>query len=406
MSARDIVGTLATRVALIAAGLLSSVITARYLGPDGRGAFFYWTAVMAVIVQFGNLGLHASNAYLLTKRGVSAGVLTANSIVVALVVGTGLSVVALVVMHGLGVMGDARLVTSVALVSLSVGSLCALLGTNLLIALGQVGEFNRVELVTRYGAVLVLFAAAWQWRDVDAMLLAFGLAMLAAAAYTISRVLRHAALEPPSLSVLRLGFGYGLRAYLLACLGLLVSRINAFILEPQIDATQYGIWSIAMQFFDVINVIPASLAIVLFPRILRSDQPDRLLWPQVGLVVVLLLIVALTFALIGPYVIHVLYGEAFAPAYWQLLWALPGVFGVGVTSILSQYLAAQGFPWRLVWIWVVVAIVQAALAYLLIPSHGASGAMLALSVSYLLLMVLVVCLTLSVRRRHAKASAP
>ncbi len=400
MSARDVVGTLATRMALIAAGLLSSVITARYLGPDGRGTFFYWTAVMAVIVQFGNMGLHASNAYLLTKRGISAGVLSANSALVALLLGTVFTFLALAIVYWRGGPGDWPPMRSFALWTLSVGSLCALLGSNLLVALGRVGEFNLVELVTRYASVLILFLVAMVCRDVDAMLLAFGVAIMAAAVFTMWRVQRHAPIERPSLGVLRMGFAYGLRAYLVACLGLLVSRINAFILEPQIDATQYGVWSIAMQFFDVINVIPASLAIVLFPRILRSERPDRLLLPQVALVVALLLAVAVTFTLIGPYVIRILYGVAFEPAYRQLLLAIPGVFGVGVTSILSQYLAAKGFPWILVVVWAVVAVVQGALTTRLIPTYGADGAMLSLSASYLLLMVLVISLTLYVRRKH------
>jgi len=400
MSTRDIVGTLVTRVGLIAAGLLSSVITARYLGPDGRGTFFYWMAVVAVIVQFGNMGLHASNAYLLTKRGIRGGVLLANSVLVSLVLGCLLAFVALVVLQLRGDAVPTGWIKSAALMLLAIGSLCALLGSNLLVALGRVGEFNLVELVARYGSVVVLFLAAWWWREVDAMLLAFGLASLAAALFTVWRVQQHAPLQKPSLQVLRQGFAYGLRAYLVACLGLLVSRINAFALEPQVDAIQYGVWSIAMQFFDVINVVPASLAIVLFPRILRSERPERLLLPQIGLVLALLAAVALGFAVLGPFVIRLLYGEAFAPAYGQLLLALPGIFGVGVTSILSQYLAAQGFPWSLVLVWAVVAAVQVALALMLIPTYGADGAMLSLSASYLLLMVLVITLTLFVRRKH------
>lgn len=400
MSARDIISTLATRVALVAAGVLSSVITARYLGPEGRGQFFYWTAVAAVVVQFGNAGLHASNAYLLTKRGVGAGVLSANSMFVSWMAGSVLVGVALVILDIFGQGSESRLVLSLALVALAVGGLYTLLGSNLMVAMGHVGEFNLAELVSRYGSVLVLLLAAWYWREVQPMLVALGLASLGSAAFVAWRLQRLAPMQRPSRSVLKAGIGYGTRAYLAACLGLVVSRTNAFLLEPMVDATEYGTWSIAMQFFDVINVIPASLALVLFPRILRSDQPHRLLMPQVLLVVGMILAVSLGFALLGPYVIRLLYGAAFDPAYQHLLWALPGAFGVGVTSILSQYLAAQGFPWALVLVWLVVALVQAGLALLLIPQHGADGAMMALSLAYVLTTALVAGLTLVVRRRQ------
>src|SRR5690606_8796057 len=122
MSARDVVGTLATRVALIAAGLLSSVITARYLGPDGRGAFFYWMTLVAVIVQFGNMGLHASNAYLLTKRDTHGGALLANSVLVSLVVGTLLWLVVLAVLRLSGGAIGASAMKAAALWLLAVGS--------------------------------------------------------------------------------------------------------------------------------------------------------------------------------------------------------------------------------------------------------------------------------------------
>lgn len=400
MSTRDVVGTLVTRVALIAAGLLSSVITARYLGPEGRGEFFYWSAVAAFVVQFGNAGLHASNAYLLTKRGAPAGVLSVNSLIVSLLAGCALVLLALPLLAASGQSWGLLGSRSVALMLLAVGGLFTLLGSNLLVALGRIGEFNLVELVSRYGSVLVLLLAAWLWRDVHHMLLALGLASIGSAAFVLWRLQAHAPLGRPSAAVLRDGMGYGLRAYLAACLGMVVARTNAFLLEPLVPASEYGTWSIAMQFFDVINVVPTSLALVLFPRILRSDEPHRLLLPQILLVTAMLIAVLLGFIVLGPWVIRLLYGPSFDPAYRHLLWALPGALGFGITSILSQYLAAKGFPWSLVLVWLVVAAVQALAAWMLIPWGGADGAMASLSVAYVLTAMLVGLLAVRIKKRN------
>lgn len=400
MSVATLVSTLATRLALVAAGLLTSVITARYLGPDGRGQFFFWTTVAAVVVQLGNAGLQASNAYLLTRRSTDAGVLSANSLVVSLVAGVLLGGVALAVLAAGDPGRQVAGVRAAAVLMLSVSGLYVMLGSNLLVALGRVGEFNRVELVVRYGSVIVMLAVAWAWRQVDSLLLALGLASLASCAFVLWRLQQVAPLGRPSAKVLREGMGYGLRAYLAAGLGMLVARSNAFLLEPRVDATEYGTWSIAMQFFDVMNLIPASVALVLLPRILRAERPHDMLGPQMLLVGGLLAVVAAGFVLVGAPVIQFLYGAAFVPAYNHLLWGLPGLLGLGLTAILSQYLAAKGLPWSLVWLWLVVALVQGALAWVLIPAHGADGAMLSLSIAYLLGAAMIAALVLNLRKRN------
>lgn len=401
MSIAAISSTLATRMALVAAGLLTSVVTARYLGPDGRGQFFFWTTVAAVVVQFGNVGLHASNAYMLTRRGADAGVLSANSLVASLVAGLLLGVAALGVLVFSDAAGNVVGARAVAVLLLSVSGLYVMLGSNLLVALGRVGEFNRVELVVRYGAVIVVLAAAWAWRQVDRLLLALGLASLASCIFVLWRLQQVAPLARPSARVLREGMGYGLRAYLAAGLGMLVARSNAFLLVRGVDAAEYGTWSIALQLFDVMNLIPASVALVLFPRMLRADRPQDLLVPQLLLVVALLAIGTVVFIIAGPLAIGWLYGAAFARSYEHFLWALPGVLGIGLTSILSQYLAAKGFPWTLVGAWLLIALVQGVLAWRLIPAYGADGAMFSLSVAYLLGAVMVGLLVLDMQKRHA-----
>ena len=84
---REVLGTLIVRVLLIAAGFISSIITARFLGPEGRGVFFYWTTLAAFAIQFGNLGLHSSNTYLLTKGRARLSSLAANSLWVSIIGG-------------------------------------------------------------------------------------------------------------------------------------------------------------------------------------------------------------------------------------------------------------------------------------------------------------------------------
>ena len=85
---KHIIWTVFVRGLIIAAAFLSSVITARLLGPEGRGIFFYWTTLIVLAVQFGNLGLHSSNTYLLSGGQARLSTLAGNSLWVSLVAGT------------------------------------------------------------------------------------------------------------------------------------------------------------------------------------------------------------------------------------------------------------------------------------------------------------------------------
>jgi O-antigen/teichoic acid export membrane protein len=83
------------------------------------------------------------------------------------------------------------------------------------------------------------------------------------------------------------------------------------------------------------------------------------------------------------------FGPAFVPAAAVLQLMLPGVFALGTTTVLSQYLAAIGVPRITIAVWVVALVSALGLGRLLIPSHAGAGAAVALSITYWILLVLV-----------------
>lgn len=385
----QVLWTLAVRVLLIAAGFISSIITARFLGPEGRGIFFYWTTLAAFAIQFGNLGLHSSNTYLLTKGRAPLSALAANSLWVSLIggciLGGGL---ALSLWFIDGATGDKWSLLLPALFLIPSG-LYFLLGTNLLVAEGRIGEYNGFELANRYLGLAAMFFAAWYWRSPAALLVIMSVVagLMCLPLYCRMKVLGGGG--GGSFPLLREGFGYAMRAYLAAAFGFAVLRVNTLLIEKYTDAETLGVWSISAQLLDVILVIPSTIALVLLPRIMRSEQPYQLMQTQLRLVTITLVLVCAAVGWLGNDFIMLVYGKAFAGAYTMLLWGLPGVFALGLTSILSQYLASAGIPLKLVFIWMIGLGVELVLAIWLIPNQGGVGAMLSLSVSYVVILVLV-----------------
>lgn len=384
--------TLAVRLIVVAVGIISSIATARFLGPEGRGIFFFWSTVAALIVQFGNFGLHSSNIYLHARKGVDHAVLGANSLVVSIAAGTAITVGTLAILYATGRESAFSPNVALAILLLSIGSLYILMGANLLVAMGRLTQFNLLELFNRLFLLAVLLAALWAFNDPNLLLLATGLGTICAAGFVFRCLARHAPPSRPSWTVFSSGLSYGARAYLAACLAALMARLNAFLLEPAIPTADYGAWSIAAQMTDMMLLVPQSIALVLLPHVMRSDDPTALVRASVAMTLLIMLAVMAVFLVIGQPFITLLYGEDFAVAFSYVVWGMPGLLALSLISILSQYLAAVGIPVALIALWAVVTAIHATLSSVLIPLHGAAGAMASQSVGYVIALVLVVLL--------------
>ena len=397
---RQIFWTLFGRALLIAAGFISSIITARVLGPEGRGIFFYWTSLSAVIIQFGNLGLHSSNIYYLAKEGAKLSTLAANSLWVSLVIGTILSCGVLgIVWYRESEIEPVLPFLLPALLMVPAG-LYFLLGSNLLVALGRIGEYNGFEVANRYVGLGAILLAAWLWGTPESLISAVAITAVVMCFPLFWRILELGGSGSPSLKVIRKGFGYAFRAYLASVFGFLVLRLNVFVLEHYVKPQVLGDWSIAAQLLDVINVIPGTIALVLLPRLMRSDDPYSHMRSQVKIVALLLVGIVMLVGIFGADFIRLIYGEEFAGVYHMLMWGIPGVIGLGLISIISQYLAVNGIPVALIWAWALGFMVEVGLALYLVPLYGGVGAMLSLSVAYSTVLISLMILVSKVKKRN------
>src|SRR5437763_17124117 len=75
---RDVISVIAVRLAMVVSGGLSSIVTIRWMTPGQRGAYFLVYTLAQTLAQFGNLGLHSSNTYLVARTRSLGGALLAN----------------------------------------------------------------------------------------------------------------------------------------------------------------------------------------------------------------------------------------------------------------------------------------------------------------------------------------
>ena len=405
---RDVLLTLSARFVMLVGGFGASIVTARALGPSGRGNYALIVTLSATAVQFANLGLHSSNSYLVARSRDELHALVANSVWVSLAVGLGGGIVAALVVTHWNLFPhtpDRDVWLTAALVP---PSLFFLLGVNLLVGLGEIRLFNVFEAASAFALLLFLGGAAVLGLHVAGFLATSALAWWLIAVVLLLVLQREAGLSwRLSPAAFRTGLRYATKAYVVALLGFLVLRSNFFLLARLAAPNQIGYFSVAAQLADVLALVPTAAAIVIFPRLVKeqTESWERTVGTAKAVAAGLAALCLLT-ALVAAPLVRWAFGASFEPAVDTVRWMLPGVLALGVATVFSQYVAALGLPRRVIAIWAIALAAMVGLGRGLIPTHGDTGAAAAYSAVYCLVLVLVFALAYSLRREAAGPATP
>lgn len=398
----DVVPTLAARVFVIACGLASSIIMAKVLGPEGRGEYFYIVTLAQLAMQVGNLGLASSNTFIAARDPSAVSKLAANSLWIALALGGVATLV--IVFFQVAIDRPDRALYALSLVLLVPSMIYGLLASSILIGVGRAKEYN-LFLVANTGLQLAaIVAVAVAAGSVGAMLWVSAGAALAGAALLTRLLLRQTAIDWRfDGTMLTREMGFATRVYLATIAQFAVSRLNVMILDHWSGAGAVGQYSIAVQFFDTLMILPATTAMLLFPELVKADAHNRLgrTMRLAGIIGLLMALFAVAFMAIAPWLIPFMFGEAFAPAVDIARWMMPGLIACSVLNIVSQYLAAERFPMSNLLAWIASLPVLAVAGSILIPQWGGVGAAGALSITYILLAVAIALLAVAKHRTPA-----
>lgn len=388
-----VVETFATRLAVIATGMLTTVAVARALGPAGRGLYSVAAAVGAIGVQLGNLGLHASNTYSVSRDRSRLPELLGNSLFVGIGLGglaTAAAGIAFWVWPRIAPVQGTLLV--LALLSIPVG-VAYLLLQNLLLGTQNVHAFNRIDLATKLlgltfvGLVLLARAATPESIfSVGVASVAVGLAWALAILWReTGRSLR------VSLDTFTETLRYGVKAYLAALFMFAVLRIDLLMVKFMAGPEQAGLYSIAVAMADLLYMVPTVVGTILFPRLsaMRDDVERWRIAAQVRtLVAGLMLLLTLVAGFLAEPVTRLLFGSAFQPAVPAFLALLPGIWLISINVIYMNYLGASGMPPVTVISPGIAALLNVLLNLVLIRKWGIVGASVASSICYGLMLLL------------------
>ena len=392
----QITWTFATRLLMIFNSVAAGIIVAHWLGAEGVGALAVINVAVATIVQLGSFGLPSSNAYFISQDQAHFRAAAINSLIFALGVGAilalGLSAVASLRPDWFGFVPPELI--RIAAISIPF-QLISLIGLNILLAFGRIREFNLLDLA---GQSFVLINAVLVW-----LVLKRGLETLVtfntAASILISLVIalllvisgKHLIQSRwrADMALLRRMIHYGLKFHVSVLASAIIIRADLLVVNHFRGAAEAGVYSVASQFALLLMLLPGVIATLIFPRV-TTEQDARgettcLVSRYTTFIMFLCCLAAVPLSLLLPLV----YGPAFSDATKLLLILLPGVYLIGLESVLVQHFNALGLPRAIPLYWVATLALNLVLVFALVPRYGAQGAAIASSISYAVIFALV-----------------
>jgi O-antigen/teichoic acid export membrane protein len=389
--------TFGTRLLMLAGLIGSSVVVARWLGPEGLGALAVVNASVALALQIGSAGLPSANTYFIARNRSCLAPVWANSILFALIGGS-LLAAAIVLLAKMkpGLFGGVS-ANLLVIAALSIPfQLLIVLGLNVLLAMDRIGQLNLLDSLSPalalINALIVLVVMRSGLTALVSLNAAAATVLGLSLLWVIGRLLtRQEVRQParPNLPLLKEMLVYGAKFYVSIMAGVVIFRADLLFVNHFRGPSEAGVYAVASQVSFLLMLLPGVIAALLFPRVASDQDPRGEFAVQVTRHASFLMIILCVAAVAGSFMLPLVYGARFADASIQLLILLPGIYLVSIESVLVQHFTGTGLPLAIPLFWLLTLALNVGMNFALVPAWGARGAALSSTLSYALIFALV-----------------
>jgi O-antigen/teichoic acid export membrane protein len=386
--ALDSLQVLSGQGAMMAIGIVNGIITARWLGPTGRGQFQLLSLLPVMLSNFVKLGIPQASVYYMRRKGASASDVASNSMWFA------------VVMGGVGIvvcwLGRDWLLTKFLkqtppeLLLPSLALIPFVLLQFYLLGVAQAEERFREynirqvvpNLLSLIGLVITLILL--RMGLVGAVLVQVVIQVFMTV-WMVVRVHREAPLHFGWNRRLARGMlSFGSKSYVQTLAATLHLRIDQYICAYFLAPADVGLYAIAVNFATLLLKIPEATGTVMFPRLAAAHERDaHAATTRVCRHTLFILVLGVVaFAVGGPIAIPILYGHRFDGAVRPLLILLPGILLMALYQLLSRNFTSRGKQEVNIVAACTALTLNVTLNLFLIPRYGISGAAMANGISY------------------------
>ncbi len=341
-----------TRFALIGVSFASSIVVARALPLAERGKLGLLIAVSTLAVQFGNLGLPVANTYLVARHPHLLAALVGNTVRAFLTIAVLLALFCAAGLHLIHAWSSLSGAAGLMVWLVAIAGLAQLLVQNLLVGQFRFNSSNGVEMVARLGMIVGMLLL-WPLGGTTAVRFAGVITVFTVVATGWGFHAAEIRLVLPEWDgrLWRRQLQVGGRAYVACIASFVLSRLPLYAVESRGGLDGLAYYSQALSIADTMLVIPIALGTVLFPNLASTREAStriRSTLRLAGITTGLMLLAAAAAALLGPVLLPLVYGRAYAASMPVLFGMLPGVIALGVCSVMQNALSANGYPWAAV----------------------------------------------------------
>ena len=382
---------------MAANSVLSGVIVARILGAESLGILVVLNATVSIVIQFSYFGLPVANTYFTARDRENLAPAAMNGIVFAIV--SGLVVGSIVWLFSPYFLpGVPTTLAAIGLLSVAF-QLVTIILTNLFLAQNEVTKFNFLDLLNQsfvlINAILALLILGGGLSLLVSLNTAASGAMSILTAILLYRYISSQSSAGSwhfSYTLFRQMIGYAFKGHFLWVLTFLAYRVDLLIVNYFRGSVEASVYAVASQCTLFLLLLPNSVSHLLQTRVVSIQDTDGNFTCRVARHTSILLAAACIVSIPGALILPYIYGVAFSDLPIQLWILLPGVFFVGMQSVLTQYFIGTGLTWKLPACWVITVFINVGLDMLVVPAYGARSAAAVSTFCYVLIFTVVFAL--------------
>lgn len=375
--------TSASNILIQAAYVGSGVITARSLGPSGRGslaAIIMWPQFLAYVMT---LGVPAASVYCIRRDPEHSSVYSAAAMVLCVVMGLVAVMIGFVAIpyslhtYPPEIIHFARLVVMMAPI--------ALLGITLSTQAQSAGAFRRMNFFRVAQPVMVLVALFILWKSSTLNPFSASLAyMLAGIPITIWNFVWVCKFFRPHLrgarKPIQAMLSYGVRVWGADLLSTVSNQVDRILIVGMLAPRLMGLYIVSQSVAGLLNILPSAVCTVLNPKISGRSIPEIVdaTGSAVRLTMTGMFLGALPLFFAGGFLLNLVYGNKFDGAAAILRILLFEAVLDGMTAVSSQGFLAAGVPGTVTLLEGCGLVTAVPLMYWMIPRWGLQGAAYAL----------------------------
>ncbi len=385
--ANDVLLTFSVQIFNFSLAILSNIITARTLGPFGKGSYSLIVLVSMLLVTVSGLGIGLANTYFVGNKKHAVKDIASNSIIFAFISGIIIAAIFIVYYYltkpSYLADVDARCLV-IALFAMPFFLAytylqCILLGVK------RIKHYNAVTLTQPASfLVLLVILLITHKANLQYTVIAWVISVLGTTIISFILLRRVTGFGGFKWRVFKDSVAYGVKGHIGNILGQFHYRLIMFLVGYYLGNTFVGYYSVAVSLAETLWFFPGAVGTILFASTtgLSKEEANQKTPKICRTCIFITAITALILLALSKYIINILFGKEYIYALGPFTILLFGVLVFTLSKVLANELNGRGRP--------IIGTIAAAIALttniifgiLLIPRYGMTGAALASTVSY------------------------